>query len=173
MANDFWGDKLGRRQAPPPQQQQQTPQQAHQAWWQQGQPQSQHYQTPTEPPATNQLAVQNYHQPSAAQQQRWTNGYERRPPDWVQRQPTDTCPGCGGVNYAQMGNSGEGSYGQLAHGQVFKRCFDCGYSNRGYRGALSGTPNSPGPATATRQTAEGGANLHNFHPKEVIGRALG
>jgi hypothetical protein len=61
-------------------------------------------------------------------------GFIKKPPEWVTKQPQDTCPECGGVNFALHGDS-EGTYGKLRRtsvGQVeFGHCFDCGYTENG------------------------------------------
>ncbi len=97
-------------------------------------------------------------------------GYIRKPPKWVQNQPTDRCPECEGPNFVQMSGYGkDGVYGgsiNTARGpMVFKRCWNCGFSTTGPRTeAMEGARNAgSGPVQgAARQTAEGGAQLQNF-----------
>lgn len=98
-------------------------------------------------------------------------GFIRKPPKWVQYQPTDRCPECDSPNYVQMSGYGkDGVYGGIIradHGNItFKRCWNCGYSTTGVRTeAIEGarTTNSSAPmGGAARQTAEGGMRLQNF-----------
>lgn len=41
-------------------------------------------------------------------------GYIKRPPEWVRKQPRDTCPQCGGNSFIRMDNLAD-------------RCYDCAY----------------------------------------------
>jgi hypothetical protein len=129
------------------------------------------------------LAVRNYRAADQAVESRIAqDGYLNSPPKWVQAQATDRCPNCDGVNFAQMSGFGEsGSYGGLVtvggrgtnqQTFAFKRCFDCGFSP--YRGLsdsqVANRARLPmGAATPTRQVAEGGGVLNNFHPREIVG----
>ncbi len=80
-------------------------------------------------------------------------GYIERPPEWVQAQPTDRCPGCGGVNYAVIGTNVYGANITLVgkDGTVkefqHRRCFSCGFtaagSPRTQLGAGQGHSNAP------------------------------
>lgn len=176
MSGSFWSRKLNgpgpQTQSPGPAQ---VPMQSPQgAWWQpQPQPQAQpgYFQgQPTQDPALQGLAVQQYQpQMTEEQQLRQQQGYAKRAPEWVKRQPTDRCPECDGVNYAQLG--GGENYGGTVHGVVFKRCFDCGYSNKGVRNALSGVPSSGAVVGAARQTVAGGrGGVSHFQPKNIFAK---
>lgn len=64
-----------------------------------------------------------------------TNGFYKKSPEWMKKQATDTCPNCGGVDFALVGDSGYGSkahYGgkDTPYQEVqLARCFDCGFSS--------------------------------------------
>lgn len=77
-------------------------------------------------------------------------GYIKRPPEWMQRQPTDRCPQCGGVNFHQMTGT-----------SAAPQCYDCGYlPGRGFQphaGDL--TVRQPGNVQATRQAHSLGQNF--------------
>lgn len=174
MSGSFWSRKLNGPQinpAVPAQPPMQSPQGA---WWQPpAQPQGQPGYVPGQPaqdPALQGLAVQQYNRGMTEDQQlRAQRGYAKRAPEWVKRQPTDRCPECDGVNYCQMG--GGENYGGTVHGQIFLRCFDCGYSNKGVRNALSGVPSTGAVVGNARQTISGGrGGVSNFHAKEIVAK---
>jgi hypothetical protein len=97
-------------------------------------------------------------------------GYIRKPPKWVQQQPTDRCPECDSPNYAQLSGYGkDGVYGGTIRTKngplIFMRCWNCGYSTTGARTeAIEGARSTGGGPVmgAARQTAQGGANIQNF-----------
>jgi len=100
-----------------------------------------------------------------------TQGYIRKPPDWVRNQASERCPECNGVNFARHGQ-GEGTYGKLrrttAGAVEFGHCFDCGYTMNGGNPMSDaqignshshGLSNSSGTVKATRQPH----GLKNFY----------
>lgn len=103
-----------------------------------------------------QLAVGNYtRQEDQVAGHIANTGYIRKPPQWVQNQPTLRCQECDGVNYDQK----------------VGRCFDCGFTTRGLGGhdlvggrlnEFSGIMGGGPVIGSARQTPEGGANLKNF-----------
>lgn len=87
-----------------------------------------------------------------------TEGYIRKPPLWVQRQPRDFCPNCGGPDYAAVSSGGYSRPG--APGTIL-RCFDCGYSSGRGVSALWGVPSSGPVVGAAVQSRDGHVNLRN------------
>jgi hypothetical protein len=85
-------------------------------------------------------------------------GYIRKPPEWVQRQPHDTCPNCGSPDLAAVSSGGYSRPG--APGAIL-RCFDCNWSSSRGVSALWGVPSS-GPVTgAAVQSRDGHVSLRN------------
>jgi hypothetical protein len=85
-------------------------------------------------------------------------GYIRRPPLWVQRQPHDTCPNCGSVDLAAVSNGGYSAPG--APGTIL-RCFDCNWSSGRGVSALWGIPPSGPVAGRAVQSRDGTVRLRN------------
>ena len=142
----------------------------------QQQPQ-QGYQDPPQgglPQGFNGLALQPSRMNQADQQAGYTaatQGYIRKPPDWMKNQATEHCPECAGVNFARHGQ-GEGTYGKLrrttAGAVEFGHCFDCGYTMNGgnpMSDAQIGNAHSHGmanPATTVKATRQP-HGLKNFY----------
>lgn len=179
MSASFWQKAQGIRPqypaAPPPP-----------AYTAPGYPQAPQYQQPQYAP--QQPAPQGYQSPEGlavggyaraadqAGQLAAQQGYIKKPPQWMQDQPYDKCPQCGGVNFAIHGESvgaSTGAYGKRhlidknpnAVPFQFARCFDCGYASNGRAqsdsqigNAANHSINSGGAVQATRQ-AHG---LRNF-----------
>jgi hypothetical protein len=174
----YWDRVLGRPEAP----QQPAPQQAPppgQAWWRpspQPEPvpqQQMAYDDPALYANPHGYAVNPTNVGKDAQLigRILEEGFIRKPPKWVQYQPTDRCPECDGPNYVQMSGYGkDGVYGGTVNTErgpmVFKRCWNCGYTTTGARTeAIEGARVSNGSAPiggAARQTQEGGMRLQNF-----------
>ena len=118
------------------------------------------------PPQFQGLALQpsrNSQQDQQAGYVAATQGYIRKPPEWVKNQSSERCPECNGVNFARHGDS-EGSYGKLRRTKVgaveFGHCFDCGYTMNGGNpmsdaqignAHSKGITNNTGMIKATRQ----------------------
>lgn len=85
-------------------------------------------------------------------------GYIRKPPEWVSRQPHDTCPNCGGVNLAAVSSGGYSRPG--APGTIL-RCFECNWSSSRGVSALWGLPSSGPVVGAAVQSRDGHVSLRN------------
>jgi hypothetical protein len=94
------------------------------------------------------------------------NGFISKPPEWVSHQPTDHCPGCGGVNYAVIGANTYGSVTTLVSkdGSVkefqHRRCFDCGYTAAGSPRTQLGSGQGHSNAPVTGQARQPGVDHH-------------
>lgn len=86
-------------------------------------------------------------------------GYITKPPEWVQRQPHDTCPNCGGVDLAAVSNGG---YSRPGMPGTILRCFDCNWSSGRGISALWGVPSSGPVVGAAIQSRDGHVSLQNF-----------
>lgn len=85
-------------------------------------------------------------------------GYIRRPPEWVQRQPQDYCPNCGSPELAAISSGG---YSRPGAPGTIMRCFACNWSSSRGVSALWGVPSS-GPVTgAAIQSRDGHVSLRN------------
>ncbi len=119
------------------------------------------------------LAIGSYEQShlNQAGQIAAQQGFIKKPPTWVQKQPTETCPECHGVNFSRHGQ-GEGTYGkrkQTTVGEVdYGRCFDCNFTLNGGRqmsdgqvgnAHTHGVMNTNAAVSATRQPH----GLKNFY----------
>ena len=127
---------------------------------------------PQQPSPHQGLAVGHYqHGVDEAGRTAAEQGYITKPPKWVQKQPTDHCPECDGVNFALHGD-GEGTYGQELVSKnekggryLFGHCFDCGYrlNGRTLSDAQVGNAHAHGLGTgavqATRQPHSLGQNF--------------
>jgi len=85
-------------------------------------------------------------------------GYNARPPSWVQRQPRDTCPNCAGPDMAAVSSGGYSRPG--APGTIL-RCFDCGWSSARGIPAMYGIPASGPVVGAAVQSRDGQVPLRN------------
>lgn len=85
-------------------------------------------------------------------------GYISKPPLWVQRQPRDTCPNCGGPDLAAISSGGYSRPG--APGTIL-RCFDCGWSSGRGVSAMWGLPPSGPVAGPAVQSRDGTVSLKN------------
>jgi hypothetical protein len=116
-------------------------------------------------PAWQGLAVQQPgQQENSLAQQIAGTGFIRKPPEWVQQQPTEYCPGCGGVNYAFIGNNTYGSNTVLVakDGTVkefqHRRCFDCGFTAAGSPRQQLGAGQGHSSAPVAGQARQPGAD---------------
>lgn len=85
-------------------------------------------------------------------------GYIRKPPEWVQRQPHDTCPNCGSPDLAAVSNGG---YSRPGTPGTILRCFDCNWSSSRGVPALWGVPSSGPVVGAAVQSRDGQVSLRN------------
>lgn len=150
--SDFWARRLGAPTPQPQQAPQTVPQQPAAAstapWW-----------APSGWGRTEPVPAA----PVSYQQAPETNAYGGTEEGSAKKAPsarkTDTCPECGSGNY-------------LVDSQGRARpCFDCGYpivqSGSGGGGLPAG---QGGPATPTRQTADGGRVRNNYHPETIVAK---
>lgn len=137
---------------------------------QQPAPAYQGYQVPEGLAAAPPAHVQDQSGAIAAQQ-----GYIRKPPGWVQTQPGDRCPNCGGVNFVFSGGE-EGTAGMKRRtkaGEVrFGHCFDCAYTMNGSMplssaqvGNFGSVGLGGGRTVATRQSHSLGQNFYRIEGK--------
>ena len=85
-------------------------------------------------------------------------GYIKKPPLWVQRQPTDRCPNCGGVNMAAVS---PGGYSRPGAAGTILRCFECNWSSGRGVSALWGAPSSGPVVGPAVQSRDGTISLRN------------
>ena len=85
-------------------------------------------------------------------------GYIARPPEWVQRQPKDYCPNCGGPGLAAVSSGGYSRPG--APGAIL-RCFECNWSSSRGVSSLWGMPSSGPVVGAAVQSRDGHVSLRN------------
>lgn len=86
-------------------------------------------------------------------------GYIRKPPEWVQRQPHDFCPNCNSPDLAAVS---QGGYSRPGAPGAILRCFDCGWSSgRGMMTALWGIPSSGPVVGPAVQSRDGHVSLRN------------
>ena len=85
-------------------------------------------------------------------------GYISKPPSWVARQPTDTCPNCTG---ALMAAVSPGGYSRPGAPGTILRCFLCNWSSGRGVSALWGVPSAGPVAGPAVQSRDGKVSLRN------------
>lgn len=85
-------------------------------------------------------------------------GYLKKPPSWVSRQPTDTCPNCAG---ALMAAVSPGGYSRPGAPGTILRCFLCNWSSSRGVSALWGAPSAGPVAGPAVQSRDGKVSLRN------------
>lgn len=110
---NFWAKAMG--QVPP------RPAQAPAPYWSAPQQPAQAPQTPAAPPGYQVPGGLAANAPGGASASEaaaiataQNQGYIKRPPEWVQKQPSDRCPQCGGNSFVKSQT-------------LANRCFDCAY----------------------------------------------